>query len=113
MLENILTKAMLDGDVKMLDRLLNDDLFFYDQLGRKICKADDIQAHRSGELKFSEVSVNGRDIALFGDTAIVVAKMHFEGMHQNSPFELELRFFRVWKQFGPDWQIIAANSVLL
>ena len=46
--EAVLRTAMLTGDIAALDDLLDDELCFTDQAGKRLSKGDDLAAHRSG-----------------------------------------------------------------
>jgi hypothetical protein len=49
--EEMLRKAMLSSDVKVLGELIHDDLIFVNHFGQILTKGADIEAHRSGVLK--------------------------------------------------------------
>lgn len=54
-LEEQLRLAMLAGDVDVMSELLDDDLVLVDHQGRRLGKAQDLEAHSSGLLKLDRV----------------------------------------------------------
>lgn len=64
-LEQKLKTAMLNSDVLMLDRLLDDNLVFTNHVGQKITKQMDLEAHRSGFMKIESINQSNQSIHVF------------------------------------------------
>jgi Domain of unknown function (DUF4440) len=61
-LEEQLRQAMLHSNVAELDALIAPELLFTNHLGQIFSKQDDLDAHRSGKFKFTEITPSDRHI---------------------------------------------------
>jgi ketosteroid isomerase-like protein len=110
-LEEQLRIAMLTGDIAALDLLISPALIFTNHMGQKISKADDLEIHRSGTLKFYQLEPSEQQTNIQANLAIVSVRMKTLGTYSGAAFAADLRFTRVW-QISPtgQWQIIAGHS---
>ncbi len=109
--EERLRLAMLDSDVKVLDRLLAAELVFTNHLGQVLGKQDDLAAHQSRKFKIEALTPSDRRIQVIGNVAIVTVKVHLIGSYAGTGFDNDLRFTRIWNlSSGGTWQIVAAHS---
>lgn len=112
--EKLLCKAMLESDTVILDSLLSDNLIFTNHLGQVLGKKDDLDAHKSGLLHISNISVDDQQIKLQQDTAVVFAKVTLHGNYDGKPANGTFRFTRVWQNTkGNHWEVIAAHSSVM
>ena len=112
--EELLCKAMLESDTVTLDKLLSSDLIFTNHLGQVLGKKDDLEAHKSGLLDISNISVDDQQIKLQQDTAIVFAKLTILGNYAGNPANGTFRFTRVCQNTeGNYWEVIAAHSSVI
>lgn len=107
--ERQLRAAMMAGDVALLDKLLSDDLIFTDQSGRLLTKADDLAAHRSGDLKLDTVDYSERHVRDAGEVAVVSVLARLSGSYGGSGFTGAFRYTRVWVRGERGWQVLAAH----
>lgn len=109
-LEEQLRVAMLAADVDALDRLIAPDLLFTTHMGQVIGKQQDLDMHRSGLLKFRAIEAGERLVAAHGPVAAISARMNLIGSFGESPFDLDLRCTRTWRQADDgSWQILAGH----
>ncbi|NJL22728.1 MAG: nuclear transport factor 2 family protein [Leptolyngbyaceae cyanobacterium SM1_3_5] len=108
-LEDDLRQAMLTSDVAVLDELIADDLVFTMHTGSIISKQDDLEAHRSGIVKFTKVEISDRQIHDYSDCVVVTLKAEAAGTVNHEPFSAPYRFTRVWVQRQNRWQIVAGH----
>jgi ketosteroid isomerase-like protein len=109
-LEARLRAAQLDADVTALDDLISDDLLFAGPDGQLGTKAQDLEAHRSGFVRFREhepeelrVRRVGSDVAvvaLSARLAVEVAGTLIRGTH---------RYTRVWAREGETWRVVGGH----
>jgi hypothetical protein len=66
-LEETLRQAMLTSDVSALDKLIADDLVWTMHTGQVVNKQYDLDAHRSGIFRFTQVEISDRQIYSYGD----------------------------------------------
>ncbi|MCF7361801.1 MULTISPECIES: nuclear transport factor 2 family protein [Vibrio] len=112
--EELLCKAMLESDTVALDKLLSSNLIFTNHLGQVLGKKDDLDAHKSGLLHISDISVDEQQIKLQTDTAVVFAKVTICGNYDGNPANGTFRFTRVWQNIeGNHWEVIAAHSSVI
>ena len=108
-LEEKLRNAMLASDVAVLDELIADDLVWTMHTGKVVNKQYDLEAHRSGMLRFTSLDISDRQIHLYGDCVVVTLKVDAAGIYNNQTFSENLRFTRVWVQRQNRWQIVAGH----
>jgi hypothetical protein len=110
-LEERLRKAMLHSDVVELDALIAPELLFTNHLGQIFSKQEDLDAHRSGKFKFTEITPSDRQIQLNDGFAVVSVLMHILGSFEGIPVEQNIRFTRVWAiSSSGSIQIIAGHT---
>ena len=110
MLEARIRAAQLDADVTALDALISDDLLFTGPDGQLGTKAQDLEAHRSGIVRFVEhepdelrVRRVGPDVAvtaLKARLAVEVAGTLIRGTH---------RYTRVWARENGRWCVVGGH----
>jgi Domain of unknown function (DUF4440) len=110
-LEERLRQAMLHSDVVELDALIVPELLFTNHLGQIFSKQEDLDAHRSGKFKFTEITPSDRQIQLNHGFAVVSVLMHILGSFEGTPVEQNIRFTRVWAiSASGSIQIIAGHT---
>ena len=109
-LEERIRDAQLDGDVVALQRLIADELLFTGPDGQLGTKAQDLEAHASGVVRFrahepEELRIRrvGPDVAvsaLRARLAVEVAGTLTRGTY---------RYTRVWAREGGAWRVIGGH----
>jgi ketosteroid isomerase-like protein len=112
-LEDKLRQAMLTSDVSILNELIADDLVWTMHTGLIVNKQYDLEAHRLGIFKFTQIDVSDREIHHYGDCAVVTLKAKLAGIHNGQAFSETFCLTRVWLQRQNDWQIIAGHVSVL
>ena len=106
-----LRTAQLRADVDVLDRLISDDLLFTGPDGEVGTKEQDLDAHRTGVVRFREhepeelrirrVGKNVAVTALRTRLAVEVGGVVMRGMY---------RYTRVWaREKGGDWRVVGGH----
>lgn len=109
-LEEQLRAAMLAANIDALDRLIAPGLLFTTHMGQVIGKQEDLDMHRSGLLKFRAIEAGERLVAADDQVGVVSARMRLVGSFGESPFDLDLRCTRTWRQADDgQWHIIAGH----
>jgi len=112
--EERLRQAMLESDVTVLDELLAPDLIFTSHMGQVLGKQDDLNAHRSGLVKISELTSSEQVVRVHGPIAIVSVRVHLVGSYAGTPSEADFRFTRIWRRSpAGSWQIIAGHASIV
>lgn len=111
--ENKLFSAQLVSNVDILDQLLHDDLIAVAPTGQVITKETDLNSHRAKTMIIEEASTEIDDIKITGDTALSIVTMTAKGKVMGTPLEGKFRYFRVWKRFDEQLQVIGASFMQL
>ncbi len=107
--EAALRQAQLAGDVRELDRLIDDSLMFVGPNGAVYGKSDDLDAHRNGLIRITRLDPSEERIIRFGETAVVSVRMEMSGTFEGAAFAGPFRYTRVWREQAGDWRIVAGH----
>ena len=107
--EAALVDAQLASDVSQLERLLDDELYFVGLGGIVYSKADDLAAHRLGQIRIIKMSARDRHITDLGPVVVVTALMDSEAIIGGESYIATLRYTRVWCQRDDGWKIVAGH----
>jgi ketosteroid isomerase-like protein len=110
-LESRLRAAQLSADVSALDRLIHDDLLFTGPDGRLGTKAQDLEAHSSGVVRFRtheprELRIRrvGKDVAVVALLAWLVVEV------AGTLTEGNYRYTRVWaRDKDGQWRVVGGH----
>jgi uncharacterized protein DUF4440 len=107
--EASLRQAQLAGDVRALDRLVDDTLVFTGPDGTVYGKQDDLDAHRRGVVRITRLEPSEERIQRFGHIAVVSVRMEMSGTFQGADFAGPFRYTRVWCAQREGWRIVAGH----
>lgn len=109
--EKRLLEAMKNGDFKVLDELLHENLIFNIPTGQTITKSMDIENYKSGMMKVSELLATDQMIKSIDDETFTVAvTIYLNGKYSNQIIDGKFRYLRVWKLFNNSWKVIAGSG---
>jgi hypothetical protein len=111
--EQALRLAMLEGNASKLDTLIADDLLFIGPDGSILSKAQDIELHRSGEQRISQLDVLTQEIRVKSGVGSVSIEAVMAGVFKGQAFVGRFRYLRVWQQTPSGWKIIAGSVAAL
>ena len=109
--EDMLRTAQLAADVAALDRLISDDLLFAGPDGQLATKAQDLEAHGSGVVRFREHEPEELRVRRVGsDVAVTTLRARLAvdvaGTTQRGTF----RYTRVWaREQGEPWRVVGGH----
>lgn len=103
--------AMLASDVAVLEELISPALIFTNHLGQVCGQQDDVELHRSGMLRFSQMDPSETQVKTYAEFCIISVRTKVAGTYGGTPFDADLRYTRVWRftETGR-WQIVAGHS---
>jgi ketosteroid isomerase-like protein len=107
--EERLRRAMLAGDTVALDALIADDLIFVDHAGRRLTKAMDLEAHRSGLLAIARLDLSETEVRILGGVAVVVTRAALAGRYAGADFAGDFHYTRLWHLGDGRWRVAAAH----
>lgn len=112
-LEEQLRIAMLRSDVSVLDSLIADDLLFVGPDGSVLGKAEDLELHRSGAQRISQLDFTDLLVHAFGGAAVTTVAAVVTGTFNEQPFSAHLRYLRTWAKTQTGWQVIGGSASLV
>ena len=107
--ENELRLAMLDSDLVQLEALLHPELIFSGPDGSWVGKAEDLDSHRAGVMKLSQLDFGDREIRHWGDAAVVVVDAEMAGQFGGEDFNGRFRYTRVWRKEDAGWRVVVGH----
>jgi len=109
-----LKQAMLQSDISILDKLLSPELVFTNHLGQLMTKDDDLNAHLSGALNITTITLSDQKVKIYGVIAIVTLQAYILGSFGGEKSEGNFRFTRIWrKDTNEIWQVVAGHSSIV
>ncbi|HEY5231259.1 MAG TPA: nuclear transport factor 2 family protein [Galbitalea sp.] len=110
-LEARMRAAQMTGDVDALDALIADELLFTGPDGQLGTKAQDLEAHRSGALRFRDHEPEELRVRRVGANVIVSALRAVLTIEvSGSLVRGTYRYTRVWaREGGGPWRVVAGH----
>jgi ketosteroid isomerase-like protein len=110
-LETRLRNAHLAADVAALDALITDDLLFVGPDGRLATKAQDLEAHASGVVRFREhVPEELRVRRIGSDVAVTSLRARLVVEVANELTRGTYHYTRVWaREDGAQWRVVGGH----
>jgi len=112
-MERAWVQAITTRDAAILAKLLDDQLIYAHATGIVDTKQEYIAKVTSGRQKYEGVDHESTDVRLFGDTAVVHARMHMWGVNPAGKFDDRLMMMHVWVKKGGAWQLVAHQTARL
>ncbi|MGA8049572.1 MAG: nuclear transport factor 2 family protein [Burkholderiales bacterium] len=112
-LEDVRFKAMVSGDVALLDGLLHQDLIYTHSSAVVDTKASYLDAIRSGKTRYLSQKRFEERVRLCGDCALVTGRAEMEAEVNGVKKMLRLRYLDVWSRTPQGWKFIAWQSTSL
>jgi ketosteroid isomerase-like protein len=92
------------GDTASIDQILTDDFVGIGPVGFVLNKQMWVGRFSAG-LVYESLSFGDVSTREYGDVAVLVARQHADGRHQNGPVFAELMMSAVTVRDGDDWRI--------
>lgn len=104
--------AVKRNDVTTMDRILADDFVLVTGSGKIYSKADLLKESGSGEYVYEHQEDTDRNVRLWGDTAVVTAKLWEKGTNGGRTFDYTVWFSDVYLRTSQGWRYIFGQSSL-
>lgn len=110
-LESELRSAQLGADVVALDRLISDELLFVGPDGNLATKAQDLEAHRSGAVRFRAHEPEELHVRRVGDdVAIAALRAKLTVDVAGSVVSGMYRYTRIWaRESDGVWRVVGGH----
>jgi ketosteroid isomerase-like protein len=105
-------EASLRRDADFPQRALADDYVAISPLGQITTKKEALSARRNGQLRYDTIDVSDMVVRLYGDTAVVTARMDVKGHQLGEDFSGPYRYTRVWVRRSGRWQAVSYQATV-
>jgi ketosteroid isomerase-like protein len=109
-LDNEYQAAVKRNDAGAMGRILSDDFILVTSSGKLYTKPQLLEEAQSARRIYEHQEDSDKTIRLWGDTAIVTAKLWEKGTENGKPFEHWLWFSDVYRRTSSGWRYVFAQS---
>ncbi|SCG45796.1 nuclear transport factor 2 family protein [Micromonospora humi] len=109
--ERQLQAAQRGGDVEALDALLHPRVVGAGPDGAIFSKEDDLESHRSGALRITNLVEESLDVQEDGETGMTRMVAAVDAVQGGTVVSARLRYTRLWVREDGRWQVLAATIV--
>src|SRR5580765_6853541 len=104
--------AVEKNDAATMDRILADDFILVVGTGKTFTKADLLNAARSKEATYEHQIDTEQTVRVWGDTAVVTAKLWEKGTEDGKPFDKALWFSDTYVRTPTGWRHVFGQAAL-
>jgi ketosteroid isomerase-like protein len=104
--------AVRENDAATMDRLLADDFILVTGSGKTYTKADLLNDARGGHTVYEHQEDTEQTVRVWGDTAVITAKLWEKGIDNEKPFDYAVWFSDTYVRTPSGWKYIFAQSSL-
>jgi ketosteroid isomerase-like protein len=104
--------AVKKNDAARMDRLLADDFVLVTGSGKIYKKSDLLQEARSGRVIYERQEDTAQKIRVWGDAAVITAKLWEKGTENGKPFDYTLWFTDTYVRNPGGWSYVFGQSSL-
>jgi hypothetical protein len=95
-----------------MDRILADDFTLVTGSGKTYSKADLLAEARSGNFHYEHQEDTDQTVRMWGDTAVVTAKLWEKGTNNGKPFDYTVWFSDTYVRTPAGWRYVFGQSSL-
>jgi ketosteroid isomerase-like protein len=104
--------AVKNNDAATMDRILADGFVVVLGSGKTYTKVDLLQAARTGRIQYEHQEDSDQTVRVWGETAIVTAKLWTKGVDQGKPFEFFVWFSDTYVRTATGWRYVHGQASL-
>ena len=104
--------AVKKNDAATMSRILADDFVVVLGSGRIYTKADLLEMARTRRVIYAHQEDAQRTVRVWGDTAVVTAKLWAKGTDQGNPFEFRVWFSDTYARTSSGWRYVHGQASL-
>ena len=104
--------AVKKNDVAAMDHLLADDFTLVTGSGKVFSKADLLEEARSEQFHYEHQEDSNQTVRVWGNTAVISAKLWAKGTQNGKPFEYEVFFSDTYARTPTGWRYVFGQSSL-
>jgi ketosteroid isomerase-like protein len=102
--------AVKKNDAATMDRLLADDFILVIGSGKVFTKADLLQEARTKQANYEHQEDTEQTVRVWGDTAVVTAKLWASGTQDGKPFDYALWFSDTYVRTPTGWHYVFGQA---
>jgi ketosteroid isomerase-like protein len=104
--------AVKNNDAATMDRILADGFSVVTGSGKVYTKADLIQMARTHRVQYEHQEDSDQTVQVWGDTAVVTAKLWAKGIDQGKPFDFHNWFSDTYVRTRAGWRYVHGMASL-
>jgi ketosteroid isomerase-like protein len=104
--------AVKKNDASTMDRILADDFTLVTGSGKTNTKADLLKEARTGRIVYEHQEDSAQMVRIWGDTAVVTAKLWEKGAQDGKPFDYTVWFSDTYVRTATGWRYVFGQSSL-
>jgi len=104
--------AVKKNDADTMERLLADDFVLVLGSGKTETKADLLKEARSGRIYYEQQDDTEQTVRVWGDTAVITAKIWLKGTNDGKPFDYTLWFSDTYVRTPKGWRYVFGQASL-
>jgi ketosteroid isomerase-like protein len=104
--------AVKNNDAATMDRILADDFVVVIGSGKIYTKADLLQMARTGRVHYEHQEDSDQAVRVWGDTAVVTAKLWMKGTDQGKAFDYHIWFSDTYVRTAAGWRYVHGQASL-
>ena len=104
--------AVKNNDAATMDRILADDFVVVAGSGKVYTKADLLQMARTRRVQYEHQEDSDQTVRVWGDTAVVTAKIWLKGVDQGKPFDWHVWFSDTYVRTSSGWRYVHGQAFL-
>jgi ketosteroid isomerase-like protein len=112
MLDTQYQSAVQKNDAAGMARILSDDFVLVTGSGKAYSKADLLEEARGGRTLYERQDDSEQKVRIWGDTAVVTAKLWAKGTENGKPFEYTLWFSDTYVRTSAGWRYVFGQASL-
>ncbi len=102
--------AHVQGDAATLGRIFADDMVVAVPGMRLLNKADSLGMFTTGRMKFDRYESSDTQSRVYGDTAIVIGRIHRTRTVAGKTLDDDWQFTKVYVRRGGGWQVVSFHA---
>ena len=102
-------RALMSGDLAVLERILADDYVQYNEAGKAFTKRDVLNNFETGAIRYPSIVSTGRTIRVFGDTAVVHGSETDEVEADGKRSSVRYVYLDVLRKCDGEWKLVASQ----
>jgi ketosteroid isomerase-like protein len=111
--EDAWLSALVQRDTSTLERLLADEFVLSGSAPALETRAQYLDSARMPDRTLEPLTLDGREVRVYGDTALSLGTAHLRGQWRERKFELHYRYTHVFVHRDGHWRVVAAHLTTL